>query len=101
MSSLRDRLDRRALLDEKLTELELLAKSLCPEARVEAGSLQYEDEDGHVDLFLPQTPAESEHERIDLAVAARAAAIFEETGLYILCAAFEQAADAGAGGSAS
>jgi hypothetical protein len=45
--------DRRAMLDAKLTELMLYAKELCPEARVEANTIQYEDEDGHVKVFPP------------------------------------------------
>ncbi len=84
--------DYRALLDVKLTELALYAKELCPEATVEVSSVQYEDEDGHVDLFLPPTLPEADEERIELAVAARAAEIFEETGLYILCAALDPTA---------
>jgi hypothetical protein len=48
--------DRRAVLDAKLTELMLYAKELCPEARVEANTIQYEDEDGHVNVFpLPRS----------------------------------------------
>jgi hypothetical protein len=84
--------DYRALLDAKLTELALYAKELCPEAVVEVSSVRYEDEDGHVDLFPPPTLPEAEEERIELALAARAAEIFEETGLYILCAALDPTA---------
>ncbi len=43
----------RALLDEKLTELALYAKELCPEAVVEVSATSYEDEDGHIDIFPP------------------------------------------------
>jgi hypothetical protein len=42
--------DRRALLDTKLTELVLSAKQLCPSAAVEGGAIQYEDEDGRVEM---------------------------------------------------
>ena len=80
----------RALLDAKLTELMLYAKELCPEAVVKASSHSYEDEDGHVDIFPPPSLSEEEEERIELAVAARAGDIFEETGLFILCAAFDR-----------
>ncbi|HJY84193.1 MAG TPA: hypothetical protein VKK81_24290 [Candidatus Binatia bacterium] len=79
----------RDLLDDKLTELALYAKELCPEAVVEVSATSYEDEDGHVDIFPPPSLPEEEEERIELAVAARAAEIFEETGLFILCAAFD------------
>jgi len=81
----------RTLLDAKLTELVLYAKELCPEAVVKASATSYEDEDGHVDIFPPPGLPEEEEERIELAVAARAGDIFEETGLFILCAAFDRA----------
>lgn len=77
---------RRALVDAKLTELALYARDLCPEAAVEISAITYEDEDGHVQIFPPPSTSEAEEERIELAVAARAAEIFDETGLYILCA---------------
>jgi hypothetical protein len=80
----------RVLLDEKLTELALYAKELCPEAVVEVSAMSYEDEDGHVDIFPPPSLPEEEEERVELAVAARAGDIFEETGLFILCAAFDR-----------
>lgn len=80
----------RALLDDKLTELALYAKELCPEAVVEVSATSYEDEDGHVDIFPPPGLSEEEEERVELAVAARAGDIFEETGLFILCAALDR-----------
>jgi len=80
----------RALLDDKLTELMLYAKELCPDAVIEVSSASYEDEDGHVDIFPPPGLSEEEEERVELAVAARAGDIFEETGLFILCAAFDR-----------
>ena len=78
--------DRRALLDTKLTELVLLAKELCPAAAVEASALPYEDEDGRVEIFTPSGLSDAEEDSVEMAVAERAAQIFEETGLYILCA---------------
>ena len=48
--------------------------------------IQYEDEDGHLEVFPPPTLHETEEDRIELAIAERAAEIFEDTGLYILCA---------------
>ena len=51
---------RRALLDAKLTELALFAKELCPAATVEASSIQYEDEDGRVEMFPPQGVSDAE-----------------------------------------
>ena len=79
---------RRALLDRKLTELLLYAKELCPEARVEASTIQYEDEDGHVTVFPPPTLSEEEVDRIEMALATRAGEIFDTMGLFILCALF-------------
>lgn len=78
-----------ALLEDKLTELALYTKELCPDAIVEVRATSYEDEDGHVAIFPPSSLSEEEEERIELAVAARAGDIFEETGLFILCAALE------------
>ena len=43
----------RDLLKDKLTELALYAKELCPDAVVEVSATSYEDEDGHVDIFPP------------------------------------------------
>lgn len=76
----------RALLDPKLTELALYA------AVVETSSIQYEDKDGHVEVFPPSTLPEAQEERIELALAGRSAEIFEETGRYILCALLDPAA---------
>ena len=81
--------DRRALLDAKLTELSLYAKELCPEAVVEASAAQVEDEDGHVDVHPPPGLADEEEERIELTLAARAAEVFEDTGLFIPCAVLD------------
>lgn len=82
--------ERRALLDMKLTELGLYAKELCPDGRVEMSLVRYEDEDGHVDLFPPRSLTEDEVDRVELALAARAGEIFDQTGLFILCAAFDE-----------
>jgi hypothetical protein len=78
--------DRRTLLDAKLTELMLYAKELCPEAVVEASTIQYDDEDGHIRVFSPPTLSEAEEERIEMALGTRADEIFDATGLFILCA---------------
>lgn len=80
--------DRRALLDAKLTELTLLAKELCPAARVEADTIRYEDEDGGVKVFPPADLSEDEVERLEVAIARRAGEIFDDTGLFIACAVF-------------
>jgi hypothetical protein len=87
-----ERDNRRALLDAKLTELTLYAKQLCPDAEVEASTIQYEDEDGHLEVFPPPTLLEAEEEQIELVLAERAAEIFAATGLYILCAVLDSTA---------
>jgi len=89
MARRRKNLDRRALLDAKLTELMLYAKELCPEAVVEASTIQYEDEDGHITIFPPPTLSEAEEDQLEMAVCDRAGEIFDDTGLFILCAVFD------------
>ena len=84
----RDSDDRRAQLDDKLSELMLCAKELCPEAMIEVSTLQYEDEDGHVRVFPPPTLSQEE-ERLEMALCTRAGEIFDTTGLFILCAVFD------------
>jgi hypothetical protein len=42
--------------------------------------------------FKDESFAPTEEERVELAVAARAGEIFEETGLFILCAALDPSA---------
>ena len=84
--------DYRGLLDAKLTELALYAKELCPEAAVETSTVQYEDEDGHLEVFPPLTLTEMEEDTLELTLAERAAEIFQETGLYILCAVLDPTA---------
>ena len=44
---------RRTIVGKYLTEISLLAKELCPEAKVEATTERYEDEDGHVRVYPP------------------------------------------------
>ncbi len=78
--------ERRKLLDAKLVELALFAKELCPAAKVEMSTVRYEDEDGHITVYPPPTLSEEEEDRIELTLAARAGEIFDETGLFVLCA---------------
>ncbi len=51
-------------LDQKLTELALLAKKLCPEAKVEVNTRRYEDEDGRLKVFPPAHLSEAEEEEL-------------------------------------
>lgn len=92
MDTHRDATERRAAVDSVLTTLALYAKELCPGAVVESAPLQYEDEDGHVEMVPPPSLSDAEVDRIELALAARAADVFAETGLYIVCAVLDPVA---------
>ena len=84
--------DRRTAVDIKLTEFALYAKKLCPGALVDVSPLQYEDEDGHVEVFPPAALSDADVDRLELTLAARSADIFDHTGLYIVCAVLDAAA---------
>jgi hypothetical protein len=56
---------------------------------VEVSPLSYEDEDGHVEIVPPAAWPEADVDQLDLALAARAAALFDRTGLYIVCAVLD------------
>jgi hypothetical protein len=79
----------REILDQKLTELALLAKKLCPDAKVEVNTRQYEDEDGRLRVFPPSYLSEAEEEELEEALTERCLEILEETDLFILCAVFD------------
>ena len=79
----------RNILDEKLTELALLAKRLCPEAKIEVNTVRYEDEDGRIKVFPPRSLSELEEEALEETLNERCVEILEETGLFILCATFD------------
>ena len=76
-------------LDQKLTGLALLAKKLCPEAKVEVNTRRYEDEDGRLKVFPPAHLSEAEEEELEETLTEKCIEILEETGLFILCAVFE------------
>ena len=80
---------QRDILDRKLTELTLLAKKLCPDARVEANTLRYEDEDGRLKVFPPPGLSKIEEETLEETLVEKCIEIFDETGLFIVCAAFD------------
>ncbi len=83
------RFKERDILDQKLTELALLAKRLCPEAKVEVNTVRYEDEDGRLKIFPPSGLSEDEEEKLEEALAEKCNEILEESGLFILCASFD------------
>jgi hypothetical protein len=80
---------QRDILDRKLTELTLLAKKLCPEAKVEANTVRYEDEDGRLKVFPPPGLSEIEEETLEETLVEKCIEIFDETGLFIVSAAFD------------
>lgn len=79
----------RDLLDRKLTELALLAKRLCPEAKIETNTVRYEDEDGRLKVFPPSGLSEAEEEALEETLIEKCIEILDETGLFIVCAAFD------------
>jgi len=83
------RLKERDILDQKLPELALLAKKLCPEAKVEVNTVRYKDEDGRLKIFPPSRLSEDEEEKLEEALAEICNEILKESGLFILCASFD------------
>jgi hypothetical protein len=79
----------REILKQKLMELVLLAKKLCPDAKVEVNTKRYEDEDGRLKVFPPSCLSEAEDEELEEALTERCLEILEETDLFILCAVFD------------
>ena len=80
---------QRDILDRKLTEITLLAKRLCPEAKVEANTVRYEDEDARLKILPPSGLSEAEEEALEEALVEKCIEVFDETGLFIVCAAFD------------
>ena len=78
--------ERKGLVDNYLTELSLLAKRLCPEARIEATTEAFEDEDGHVRVFPPAGMREEDIADIEGKLADRCVDILIEKGVFICSA---------------
>lgn len=81
------------LVDEKLTELALLAKKLCPKAKIEVNTVRYEDEDGRIKVFPPPSLSDAEEEALEEALNEKCIEFLEETGLFILSAVFDSKAN--------
>ena len=81
--------ERKGLVDNYLTELSLLAKRLCPEARIEATTEAYEDEDGHVRIYPPVGLREEEIADIEGKLADRCVDILVENGVFICSAVYD------------
>jgi len=81
--------ERKNLVDNYLTELSLLAKRLCPQARIEATTEAFEDEDGHVRIYPPAGMSEDEIADIEGKVADRCVDILVEKGVFICSAVYD------------
>ena len=81
--------ERKNLIDNCLTELSLLAKRLCPEARIEATTEAFEDEDGHVRIYPPAALSKEEIAVIEGAVADRCVDILVEKSVFICAAVYD------------
>ena len=81
--------ERKNLVDLYLTELSLLAKQLCPEAKIEASAETFEDEDGHVRVYSPAGLAEDRIADIEGKLADRCVDILVENGVFICSAVYD------------
>ena len=81
--------ERKNLVDNCLTELSLLAKQLCPDARIEATTETFEDEDGHVRVYPPAETKEQDVAEIEGALAERCVDILIEKGIFICSAVYD------------
>jgi hypothetical protein len=81
--------DRKNLVDNFLTELTLLAKRLCPEARVEATTESFEDEDGHVRIYPPTGLGDDEIAEIEGQIADRCVDVLVKDGVFICSAVYD------------
>lgn len=81
--------ERKGLVDKYLTELSLLAKRLCPEARIEATTEAFEDEDGHVRIYAPAGMREEDVADVEGKLADRCVDILVEKGVFICSAVYD------------
>ena len=81
--------ERKNLVDNYLTELSLLAKRLCPDARIEATTEVFEDEDGHVRIYPPVGMREEDVADIEGKLADRCVDILIEKGIFICSAVYD------------
>lgn len=79
----------RISVDKYLTELSLLAKGLCPEAKIEATTETFEDEDGHIRIYPPAGTSEKEVEAVESKIASRCIEILVEEGVSICAAVYD------------
>ena len=81
--------ERKGLVDNYLTELGLLAKRLCPEARIEATMETFEHEDGHVRVYPPAGLREEKIADIEGKLADRCVDILVEKGVFICATVYD------------
>jgi hypothetical protein len=89
MDEVVSRADRRTIVGQYLTEVSLLAKELCPAAKVEATTRRYEDEDGHVRLYPPAGLSQRHIAALEGKIAERCVDILVETGVFLCAAVYE------------
>ena len=80
--------ERRASVDRYLTEISLLAKELCPAAKVEATTESYEDEGGHVRIYPPAGMSQRQIEELEGKIADRCVDIVVEIGVFLCSAVY-------------
>jgi hypothetical protein len=80
---------RRMLVDKYLTELSLLAKELCPGAKIEATTETFEDEDGHIRVYPPARISAEEIEQVEGKIASKCVDILVEKGVSICAAVYD------------
>lgn len=80
---------RRTIVGKYLTEVSLLAKELCPAAKVEATTECYEDEDGHVRLYPPAGLSQRQIAALEGKIAERCVDILVKTGVFLCAAVYE------------
>jgi len=81
--------ERKTLVDDCLTELSLLAKHLCHEARIEVTTESFEDKDGHVRVYPPADTEEQDVADIEGQLADRCVDISVEKGIFICSAVYD------------
>ena len=81
--------ERHIIVGKYLTEVSLLAKALCPAAKVEATTERYEDEDGHVRIYPPAGLNQEPIVELEGKIAERCVDILGETGVFLCAAVYE------------
>lgn len=77
---------QRQLLERTLSQLATWIQDLAPQTQVDITLEQYEDEDAHLYVHLPQGMTAEDVERLELAVGERCNDILLDTGFFIVSA---------------